>query len=247
MSEIKPKLTAGELFAGYGGLALAVEQSLNARTEWVCEFEEAPSKILAKHFPDAPNFRDVTAIDWETIPHVDIISGGSPCQDVSLAGSRRGMTEGTRSNLWVSMREAIKTIRPRLVVWENVKGVRSAKASSDLEQCTGCMGEDGRKSNAEPALRALGRVLGDLASIGYSAQWCSIRASDIGAPHRRERVFILAWRNDLYTYKDKSQEKGLAGAHETWKENKSYLMPTPNTMDSLNWRDGEARIKALKR
>ena len=247
MSEIKPKLTAGELFAGYGGLALAVEQSLNARTEWVCEFEEAPSKILAKHFPDAPNFRDVTAIDWETIPHVDIISGGSPCQDVSLAGSRRGMTEGTRSNLWVSMREAIKTIRPRLVVWENVKGVRSAKASSDLEQCTGCMGEDGRKSNAEPALRALGRVLGDLASIGYSAQWCSIRASDIGGPHRRERVFILAWRNDLYTYKDKSQEKGLAGAHETWKENKSYLMPTPNTMDSLNWRDGEARIKALKR
>ena len=139
----KPKLTAGELFAGYGGLALAVERALNAKTAWVCEFEEAPSKILAQHFPEAPNFRDVTAVDWETVPPVDIISGGSPCQDVSLAGSRRGMTDGTRSNLWVSMREAIKTIRPRLVVWENVKGARSATASSDLEPCPGCMGTGG--------------------------------------------------------------------------------------------------------
>lgn len=139
----KSKLTAGELFAGYGGLALAVEYALNATTAWVCEFEEAPSKILAQHFPEAPNFRDVTAVDWETVPPVDIISGGSPCQDVSLAGSRRGMTDGTRSNLWVSMREAIKTIRPRLVVWENVKGTRSATASSDLEPCPGCMGTGG--------------------------------------------------------------------------------------------------------
>ena len=187
----KSKLTAGELFAGYGGLALAVERALNATTAWVCEFEEAPSKILAQHFPEAPNFRDVTAVDWEKVSPVDIISGGSPCQDVSLAGARRGMTDGTRSNLWVSMREAIKIIRPRLVVWENVKGARSATASSDLEPCPGCMGTGGG-SDTEPALRALGRVLGDLASPGYSAQWRSIRASDIGAPHHRERVFVLA-------------------------------------------------------
>lgn len=93
--------------------------------------------------PESPNFRDVTAVDWETVPPVDIISGGSPCQDVSLAGARRGMTDGTRSNLWVSMREAIKIIRPRLVVWENVKGARSATASSDLEPCPGCMGTGG--------------------------------------------------------------------------------------------------------
>lgn len=206
MSEkIKPKLTAGELFAGYGGLALAVEYALNATTAWVCEFEEAPSKILAQHFPDAPNFRDVTTVDWGAVPPVDIISGGSPCQDVSLAGARQGMTEGTRSNLWVSMREAIKTIRPRLVVWENVKGARSATASSDLEPCPGCMGTGGG-DNAEPALRALGRILGDLASLGYSAQWRSIRASDIGAPHHRERVFVLAWRDDSYTYSDRRGE-----------------------------------------
>lgn len=143
MKTSKDQLTAGELFAGYGGLALAVERALNATTAWVCEFEEPPSKILAQHFPEAPNFRDVTAVDWATVPPVDIISGGSPCQDVSLAGSRRGMTDGTRSNLWVSMREAIKTIQPRLVVWENVKGARSATASSDLEPCPGCMGTGG--------------------------------------------------------------------------------------------------------
>lgn len=143
MKTSKDQLTAGELFAGYGGLALAVERALNATTAWVCEFEEAPSKILAQHFPEAPNFRDVTAVDWEKVSPVDIISGGSPCQDVSLAGSRRGMTDGTRSNLWVSMREAIKIIRPRLVVWENVKGARSATASSDLEPCPGCMGTGG--------------------------------------------------------------------------------------------------------
>ena len=208
-------LKSGELFAGYGGLALAVEQALNAKTEWVCEFEEAPSKILAQHFPEAPNFRDVTAVDWEKVPPVDIISGGSPCQDVSLAGSRRGMTDGTRSNLWVSMREAIKTIRPRLVVWENVKGARSATASSDLEPCPGCMGTGGG-NDIEPVLRALGRVLGDLTSLGYSAQWRSIRASDIGAPHHRERVFVLAWRNDSYTYSDRRS----AGREEPVQSNK---------------------------
>jgi len=61
-------LKSGELFAGYGGLALAVEHALNAKTEWVCEFEEAPSKILAQHFPEAPNFRDATTVDWEKVP-----------------------------------------------------------------------------------------------------------------------------------------------------------------------------------
>jgi len=86
----KSKLTAGELFAGYGGLALAVERALNATTAWVCEFEEAPSKILAQHFPEAPNFRDVTAVDWEKVSPVDIISGGSPPPGGGPAGGRGG-------------------------------------------------------------------------------------------------------------------------------------------------------------
>lgn len=184
-------MKAGELFAGYGGLALAVEAVFRAETAWVAEWDEAPSKILEKHFPGVPNYRDVTTVNWEEVEPVQIISGGSPCQDVSLAGrDRKGMTEGTRSNLWVSMREAVKTIQPDFVVWENVTGARSAKAYSEMEQQPGRVGKQ---------LTALGRVLGDLTEAGYDCQWRTIRASDIGAPHRRERVFLLAHRRDTYS------------------------------------------------
>lgn len=182
-------LTIGSLFAGYGGLDLGIGQVLDAEPAWFCEWDEAPSKILAHHWPDVPNFRDVTTVDWSAVPPVDIITGGSPCQDLSLAGARRGMTDGTRSNLWVAMREAIATIRPRLVVWENVLGALSATAesASDMEPGTGLLGGGGGH------LRALGRVLGDLAEIGYDAQWTTLRASDVGAPHHRARVFLVAY------------------------------------------------------
>lgn len=186
-------LTIGSLFSGYGGLDLAVEQALIARTVWQAEWEDAPSAVLARHWPGVPNYRDVTTVDWSAVPPVDIITGGFPCQDVSLAGRRAGMTEGTRSNLWGAMRTAIETIRPTYVVAENVRGLLSAKAESarDMEPGPGLLGDRGRY------LRALGRVLGDLASIGYDAQWCGLRASDVGAPHHRFRVFILATRQDV--------------------------------------------------
>ncbi|MGP9622235.1 DNA cytosine methyltransferase [Corynebacterium sp. AOP34-AQ2-28] len=126
-------LTIGSLFSGYGGLDLAVESVTGARTAWHCEYDDAPALILAHHWPDVPNHRDVTTIDWSTVEPVDIITGGSPCQDLSAAGKRAGMTEGTRSNLWVNMREAIAALRPRLVVWENVRGALSATATSDSD------------------------------------------------------------------------------------------------------------------
>lgn len=183
-------LTAGELFAGYGGLAMSVEEVFDAETRWVAEFDAAPSKILAQRFPGVPNLHDVTTVDWAKVEPVDIISGGSPCQDVSSAGKRAGMTEGTRSNLWVAMRQAIETIQPQYVIWENVAGAYSAAATSEMESLEGRMGNgtDG------PVLRALGRVLGDLAALGFDAEWRGIRASDVGAPHGRARVFVLAER-----------------------------------------------------
>lgn len=188
------QLTLGSLFSGYGGLDLAVEHVLNARTVWQAEWEDAPSVVLARHWPDVPNYRDVTAVDWASVEPVDIIAGGFPCQDVSLAGRRAGMTEGTRSNLWGAMRSAVEIIRPTYVVAENVRGLLSAKAesASDMEQGTGLLGDGGGGH-----LRALGRVLGDLASLGYDARWCGLRASDVGAPHHRFRVFILAARQDV--------------------------------------------------
>lgn len=182
-------MKVGSLFSGYGGLDIAVESFFHAETVWHAEWEDAPSKVLAHHWPGVPNFRDVTQVDWESVEPVDIITGGFPCQDVSTAGKRAGMVEGTRSNLWGAMRTAVETIRPRYVVAENVRGLLSATAQSDsdLELDQGFMG-----NGSALTLRALGRVLGDLADIGYDAQWHGLRAADIGAPHNRFRVFILA-------------------------------------------------------
>ena len=188
------QLTIGSLFSGYGGLDMAVEGAFGARTVWQAEWEDAPSKVLARHWPGVPNHRDVTAVDWSAVEPVDIITGGFPCQDVSLAGRRAGMTEGTRSNLWGAMRTAIETIRPTYVVAENVRGLLSARAESDsdMEPQPGLLGD---RSGGH--LRALGRVLGDLADLGYDTQWCGLRASDVGAPHQRFRVFVLATRADV--------------------------------------------------
>lgn len=189
-------MRTGELCAGYGGLGMAVEEVFGAESAWFSEFDAAPSKILAHHWPDVPNYGDMTTIDWANIEHVDIISGGTPCQDLSAAGSRRGMTEGTRSNLWVNMREAIAVLRPEWVVWENVRGAYSAEASSDLEFCPGCMGD---ATDRGTVLRALGRVLGDLSDLGYDAEWRGLRAADVGACHARYRVFVLAKNTHIST------------------------------------------------
>lgn len=191
-------LTIGELFAGYGGLGLAVEQVFNAELAWYAEFDAAPSKIMARHYPGITNYGDVTTTDWATVPPVDIISGGSPCQDLSLAGARKGMNDGTRSNLWESMRDAIETIKPTYVVWENVRGALSATATSasDMGPGTRLLGQRGGH------LRALGRVLGDLAELGYDTKWCGLRASDVGAPP--QPIPRLPTRNPTRCYQHRS-------------------------------------------
>lgn len=181
--------TIGALFAGYGGLELAVQDRIGGRVVWYAENAAAPAAVMAAHHPDAPNLGDVTTVDWSAVPPVDVLTGGTPCQDVSHAGRRGGFTEGTRSNLWVAMREAIAVLQPGVVVWENVRGALSARADSSLEPCPGCVGDDSTRN-----LRALGRVLGDLASLGYDARWTGVRASDVGAPHVRWRVFVVAER-----------------------------------------------------
>lgn len=189
--------TIGELFAGYGGLGLGVQAALGGEVVWHSEYEpatekhphptQAPARILAHHWPEIPNLGDITTIDWANVEPVDIICGGSPCQDVSAAGRRAGMRPGTRSGLWESMREGIAVLRPRLVIWENVRGVTSAQAHSDLAAGSGLLGPADRGTY----LRTLGRVLGDLADCGYDAQWHGLRAADIGAPHGRFRIFVV--------------------------------------------------------
>ena len=181
----------GSLFSGYGGLDLAVSKLTNAEVAWHCEWEDAPSQILEAHFPNVPNYRDVSKVDWDSVEPVDILTGGFPCQDLSLAGKRAGMQEGTRSGLWSEFHKAITILKPKMVIIENVRGLLSAKADSGMEYGTEIM----EQAQRGIVLRALGAVLGDLADIGYDAKWTGVRASDAGAPHQRFRVFIVAFPN----------------------------------------------------
>ncbi len=177
----------GSLFSGYGGLDRAVSKVTGATVAWHCEFDKAPSKILEHLYPGVPNYGDVTKVDFTKVEPVDIITGGFPCQDLSLAGKRAGL-EGSRSGLWSEFARAIEEIKPKLVVIENVRGLLSAKANNGMEYSE----EDLAILNGEPPIRAMGAVLGDLADLGYDARWTGLRASDAGAPHQRFRVFIVA-------------------------------------------------------
>lgn len=154
----------GSLFSGIGGLDLGVEAATGARTVWQVERDEWCRGILARHWPDAVRYDDVCKVG-EELERVDIIAGGFPCQDVSVAGKRAGLTGGQRSGLWREYARIVRVVRPRFVFVENVAGLLSME---------------------------FGHVLGDLAALGYDAEWAVFRASDAGAPHRRERVFVLA-------------------------------------------------------
>lgn len=218
----------GSLFSGYGGLDLAVHMAIpGSKTVWVSDVEPGPNKILAQRFPDAPNLGDITTIDWDQVEPVDILVGGSPCQDLSATGQRAGMKPGTRSGLWESMTHAINHLHPRLVVWENVLGALSASAYSkgDVEPRAGFMGNrpDG------PVLRALGRVLGDLTNLGYDAEWTTVRAADVGAPHRRERVIVVAYPSGA-GLEGGFTGRPLSGLPRT--DSNEPLLPTPKAGDA---------------
>jgi DNA (cytosine-5)-methyltransferase 1 len=136
---------------------------LGGEVAWHVEYDAAPSKILKHHWPTIPNYGDLTALDWSTLPPVDVITAGYPCQPFSIAGKRKGADD--ERHLWPYIKDAIRQLRPRLVILENVRGHLT-------------LGFD--------------RVLGDLAEIGYDARWVCLPASAAGAPHRRERIFIVA-------------------------------------------------------
>lgn len=207
-------LRVGSLFSGYGGLDLAVEHVFNAETIWFSEINEPVARIFSHHWPDAPNLGDITTIDWNTVPPVDILCGGFPCQDVSTVGKQAGLAPGTRSGLWSHMATAIEALQPEFVVIENVRGLLSAPAARTTpegatdDRCnpeTATPSDDATATlrEVEPnrwhladesarPLRAMGAICGDLADLGLSAQWIGLPASLIGAAHHRFRVFVLA-------------------------------------------------------
>lgn len=172
------EIRIGSLCTGYGGLDMAAIAVLGGRLTWCADNNRHVSSLLAARYPGIPNLGDVTALDWSGVEPVDIICAGFPCQDISNAGPRTGIKRGTRSGIWINIVAGIRQLAPKIVIVENVAALRR---------------------------RGLDRVLGDLASLGYDAVWTSLRAGDVGAPHRRERVFVFAYRpeaQDLLTVAD---------------------------------------------
>jgi hypothetical protein len=108
-------LTAGSLYSGSGGLDLAVMAVTGARLAWCAETDQYAAAVLARHWPDVPNLGDVTALDWAQVPPVDLVSAGWPCQDISYAGHGAGITEGTRSGLWLTIADGLRRLRPSYV------------------------------------------------------------------------------------------------------------------------------------
>jgi DNA (cytosine-5)-methyltransferase 1 len=152
-----------DLFSGIGGFSLGLERSGGFKTVACCEIDPFCRKVLRKHWPDVPIDHDITQREFRA-GEADFICGGFPCQDISLAGEGAGLT-GERSGLYREIIRAIRVVRPIGALLENVAALLG---------------------------RGMGNVLGDLAEIGYDAEWHCIPAAAVGAPHRRDRVWIVA-------------------------------------------------------
>lgn len=162
-----------DLFSGIGGFSLGLERA-GFETVALCEFDKKAQLVLKKHWPNIPIYDDVKTLTQEILQNdgineIDIICGGFPCQDISYAGKGAGLA-GERSGLWVEFHRLIKEIQPKYAIIENVSAFRS---------------------------RGLDEVLRSLAEIGYDAEWHCIPASAVGAPHRRDRVWIVAYPKSI--------------------------------------------------
>ena len=200
-------MRVAELCAGYSGLFMGIKEVFpEAELSWVAENDSQASLVLARHYPGVPNYGDISKIQYFRVPKVDLLAAGFPCQPLSHAGKKRGGDD--ERWLWDEVARAVRALRPRLVLLENVPGIRFTSVSSSiLESCSACL--DGESGVA--FLRALGAVAGDLSEMRYRSRWISLPASAAGAPHERERVFILAADTDLDV--EFPPERGLEAGH----------------------------------
>ena len=181
-----------DLFSGIGGFSLGLERA-GMETVAFCEFEPHAQEVLRKHWPDVPIHSDVRELNGHDFRGtVDVVTGGFPCQDLSTAGKQAGFN-GERSSLYREMLRIISECRPRYAIFENVTGLLT--------------GESGRW---------FGQFLYDLAEIGFDAEWHCISASDVGAHHHRDRVWIVAYPNETLCERGSISEqiqKELANSH----------------------------------
>lgn len=161
-------MTVGSLFTGIGGMDLGLERA-GFSVLWQCEINRYCRHVLKTHWPLIPQFNDIVTLDWATVPHVRVLCGGFPCQDISHAGKGAGL-HGSRSQLWYEFLRSITILSPDYVLIENVAALRG---------------------------RGLDSILREIAAIGYDAEWHCIPASAVGAPHRRDRVWVIAYHHRL--------------------------------------------------
>ena len=224
------ELTHLSLFTGIGGLDLAAEWA-GFTTVGQCEWADYPTKVLEKHWPEVPRWRDVRELSADEFYRrtgrrtVDCISGGFPCQPHSLAGKRKASCDDR--DLWPEFRRVIGEIKPKWVVGENVLGLLSSESG-----------------------RFFGRILRDLAEMGYDAAWCVTSAAEVGAVHRRERVAIIANTREQrvdgggaekISRKQTVQRGKDCGSVEKWRERSNLYEPkllrnyygVPNGVDRI--------------
>ena len=180
-----------DLFSGIGGFSLGLERA-GMETVAFCEFDEHAQKVLRKHWPDVPIYDDVRTLNgYDFRGTVDVVTGGFPCQDLSTAGAQAGFS-GDRSSLYTEMLRIIGECMPRYAIFENVPGLIT--------------GDSGRW---------FAKFLYDLAQIGFDAEWHCIEAAYVGAPHRRDRVWIIA-------YPGKERRKRSIAEQIRWKRSFSW-------------------------
>ena len=184
-----------DLFHGIGGFALgAYWAGMKFENHYCSDIEKFAVDLYKKRFPESIQLGDITKINTNNLPKGDwIISGGFPCQDISIAGKGKGMVDNdgnkTRSGLWFDYCRIISELRPKFAIMENVGAL---------------------------TIRGLDVVLGSLAEIGYNAEWQDIRAEDMGAPHKRERIWIMA-----YSASDRRSGKRKGAQIKNGREKKS--------------------------
>ena len=191
-------LSVFDIFSGIGGFSIGLEKA-GMQTVAFCEKDSFCQKILKKHWPDVPVFSDISKVykdDLKTLGPIDIIAGGFPCQDISCAGKQTGIN-GTRSGLWKEFKRLINELKPKYAIIENVANLRS---------------------------KGLVAVLQDLWEIGYDAEWHCIPASAFGAPHRRDRIWIVAY--------PASKQCDVSQFHTEHLETIVKMLPTPTASDA---------------